>query len=109
MVEGLCRLRVDDRTGCRRLSFVAARTGYCIAAGVTVAAAAGRAAEPAFKTTLHKAVILGKDRMNEDTFKKLKDVGIEGFEAHTVPVDEAKKARELAEKFGLRIHSVMRG
>jgi hexulose-6-phosphate isomerase len=47
--------------------------------------------------------------MNEETFKKLRDAGIAGFEGHTVAVDEAKKARELAEKFGLRIHSVMRG
>ena len=78
------------------------------AAGVGLAAV-GHAAEAPFKTTLHKAVILGKDRMNEETLKKLKDAGLEGIEAYTVPVDDAKKARELAEKCGLRIHSVMGG
>ena len=47
------------------------------AAGVSLAAAAGRAAEPAFKTTLHKAVILSKERMNEENFTKLKEAGME--------------------------------
>ena len=92
------------RTDLNRRDFLAVS-----AAGVSLAATGGRAAEPAYKTTLHKAVILGADRMNEETFKKLKDAGIEGFEAYTVAVDEAKRARELAEKFGLRIHSVMGG
>ena len=92
------------RTGMTRRSFLAVS-----AAGVSLAATAGRHAEPAFKTTLRKAVILGNDRMNEETFKRLKEAGIEGIEGHTVAIDEAKKARELAEKFGLRIHSVMRG
>ena len=77
--------------------------------GVSLVAIGGRAAEPAYKTTLHKAVILGADRMNEEMFKKLKDAGIEGFEARTVAVDKAKRARESAEKFGLRIHSVIGG
>jgi L-ribulose-5-phosphate 3-epimerase len=71
--------------------------------------AAGRLGAAEFKTKLHKAVILGKDRMNEETLKKLKDAGLEGFEGYTVPVEEAKKARELAEKLGLHIHSVMGG
>jgi len=79
------------------------------AASVSLGAIAGRDAGAAFTTTLRKAVILNKDRMNEETFKRLKDAGIEGVEAYTVAVDEAKKARELAEKFGLRIHSVMGG
>mgnify|MGYP005835637747 CR=1 FL=1 len=81
--------------------------------GVSVAGAgglaAGRAGAAEFKTKLRKAVILGADRMNDETFKKLTDAGIEGIEAHTVPVDKAKAARELAEKHGLKIHSVMRG
>ena len=71
--------------------------------------ATGRLGAATFKTTLHKAVILGKNGMNEETFKKLKDTGLEGFEAYTVPVEEAKRARELAEKAGLHIHSVMGG
>ena len=92
------------RTDLSRRDFLAVS-----AAGVSLAATGGRAAEPAYKTTLHKAVILRADRMNEETFKKLKDAGIEGFEAYTVAVDQAKRARELAEKSGLRIHSVMDG
>jgi len=76
------------------------------AAGVGLAAAA-RAAEPAFKTTLKKAVIM--HRVTEDGLKKLKDAGFDGIEAGTVPVEEAKKARELAEKAGLRIHSIIVG
>jgi len=92
------------RTDLSRRDFLAVS-----AAGVSLAATGVRAAEPVYKTTLHKAVILGADRMNEETFKKLKDAGIEGFEAYTVAVDQAKRARESAEKFGLRIHSVMGG
>ncbi|HUT35247.1 MAG TPA: TIM barrel protein, partial [Planctomycetota bacterium] len=90
-------------TRCSRREFLAAS-----AAGAGLLAV-GRADAAPFKTKLHKAVILGANRMNEETFKKLKDTGLEGIEAHTVAVDEAKKARELAEKAGLRIHSVMRG
>ena len=92
------------RTGLSRRGFLAVS-----AAGVSLAATGGRAAEPVYKSTLHKAVILRADRMNEETFKKLKDAGIEGFEGYTVAVDQAKRARELAEKFGLRIHSAMGG
>ena len=76
------------------------------AAGVGLAAV-GQAAEPAFKTTLKKAVIMHK--VTEDGLKKLKDAGFDGIEAGTVPVEEAKKARELAEKAGLRIHSIIVG
>ncbi|MBM4038122.1 MAG: sugar phosphate isomerase/epimerase [Planctomycetes bacterium] len=79
------------------------------AAGAGLAALGHAAEPPAFKTKLRKAVILGPNQMNEETFKKLKDTGLEGIEAHTVAVDAAKAARELADKHGLRIHSVMRG
>ncbi|HRR79437.1 MAG TPA: sugar phosphate isomerase/epimerase family protein [Planctomycetota bacterium] len=72
-------------------------------------AALGRTHAAEFKTKLQKAVILGEKSMNDETLKRLKEAGIEGIEAHTVPVDEAKKARDLAEKYGLKIHSVMRG
>ena len=75
------------------------------------AAALGLAARPLsaapFKTTLHKAVI--RNALKEDELKKIKDAGFHGIEAHTLPVEEAAKARELAEKLGLRIHSVMGG
>jgi hexulose-6-phosphate isomerase len=76
------------------------------AAGVGLLAA-GRLVAAPFKTTLRKAVIMHK--VTEDGLKKLKDAGFEGVEAGTVPVDEAKKAREIAEKLGMRIHSVIQG
>ena len=54
------------RTGMSRRSFLAVS-----AASVSLCATAGRDAEAAFQTTLRKAVILNKDRMNDETFKKL--------------------------------------
>jgi len=86
---------------CSRRDFLAAS-----AAGAAVLAA-GRVGAAPFKTTLKKAVIMHK--VTEDGLKKLKDAGFDGLEAGTVPVDDAKKARELAEKAGLRIHSVILG
>ncbi|MCY3018779.1 MAG: sugar phosphate isomerase/epimerase [Planctomycetota bacterium] len=76
------------------------------AAGIGLMAARPLMAGP-FKTTLRKAVI--RKSPTEDELKKIKDAGFQGIEAHTVPVEEAAKARELAEKLGLRIHSVMGG
>jgi len=77
------------------------------AAGVGLAAAARLGAAP-FKTTLHKATISGKP--SEPGLKQLKDAGFEGIEcgAWNVKPEEAAKSRELAEKLGMRIHSVMR-
>jgi L-ribulose-5-phosphate 3-epimerase len=76
------------------------------AAGASLLAA-GRLVAAPFKTTLHKAVILRK--VTEEDLKKLKDAGFEGVEGGTVPVDEAKAAREIAERLGMRIHSVIGG
>ncbi len=89
-------------TQCSRREFLVTS-----AAGVGLAAAASRAAEGKFKTRLYKAVIMHKP--TEDSLKKLKDAGFDGIEAGTVPVEEAKKARELAEKAGLKIHSIIVG
>jgi len=90
---------------------VVSRRGFLAASGAVGAGLLvvrpGAAAD--FKTKLHKAVILSPNQMNEETFKKLKDAGLEGVEARTVPVEEAKKAREIAEKVGIRIHSVIVG
>ena len=61
-----------------------------------------------YKTTLHKSMIAGTD---EATLKKHKDAGFEGVEttaADATPA-AAAKARETAEKLGMRIHSVLRG
>jgi L-ribulose-5-phosphate 3-epimerase len=85
------------------------RRGFLIssaAAGVGLLAAGQLGAEP-YKTRLRKAVIIRK--VTEDALKNLKDAGFEGVEAGTVPADEAKQAREIAEKLGMRIHSVIGG
>jgi hexulose-6-phosphate isomerase len=78
-------------------------------AAVGVGLAAGRGEEAAFKTTLHKSLIVGK--IEEGVLAKHKDAGFEGVEsgAWSVKPDEAEKARALAEKCGMRIHSVLRG
>jgi len=85
------------------------RRGFLAASAATGLGllAMARGAEPAFKTTLHKAVILHK--VTEDGLKRVKDAGLEGVEADAVSVEDAKKAREMAEKLGLRIHSVFLG
>ncbi len=90
-------------TQCSRRDFLSVS-----AAGVGLLVA-GRLGAAEFKTKLQKAVILGAKQMNEETLKRIKDTGFDGIEAHTVAVDEAKAAREVAEKAGLRIHSVMNG
>ena len=70
--------------------------------------AAGRAGAAPFKTTLHKAMI---GPAKEDLFKKWKDAGFEGCECRQADVtpDQAAKAREMAERVGIKIHSVLRG
>ncbi|MGB9602414.1 MAG: sugar phosphate isomerase/epimerase family protein [Limisphaerales bacterium] len=60
-----------------------------------------------FKTVIKKAVIVQKP--TEDELKKIKDAGFDGVEAGVIPVNEAEKCRTIAEKVGLRIHSVIRG
>ncbi|MBL7133969.1 MAG: sugar phosphate isomerase/epimerase [Phycisphaerae bacterium] len=79
------------------------------AAGAAMAAT-GRsdAADAGFKTKLHKALITGK--INEKTLARMKEAGFEGVEcgAWNVKPAEAEKARAVAEKAGMKIHSVMR-
>jgi hexulose-6-phosphate isomerase len=91
--------------GINRREFLAAGT----AAGIGLWAGRGMAAETAFKTKLKKAMILGKP--DEAGLKKLKDAGFDGAEttAANTPPDEAKACREVAEKLGMKIHSVLRG
>ncbi len=85
------------------------RRGFLAAsgAGAGLLAARGALAAP-FKTTLHKAVIGGHP--NEAALKGIKDTGFEGLEctAWSTSLEQAAKAREAAEKLGLRIHSVLR-
>jgi len=70
--------------------------------------AAGRLCGGEFKTTLHKALI---GPPNEETLRSWKAAGFEGMEAgkwNATP-EEAAEARKIAERLGMRIHSVLRG
>jgi L-ribulose-5-phosphate 3-epimerase len=76
------------------------------AGGATQAAAAADA-PLTFKTKPHKALIA---RPTEDDLKRLKDAGFEGVEGNRdVQPEEAAKMRAIAEKMGMRIHSVLYG
>jgi hexulose-6-phosphate isomerase len=91
--------------GISRREFLAAGA----AAGIGLWAGRGLAAETAFKTKLQKAMILGKP--DEAGLAKLKDARFDGAEttaADTSP-DDAKTCRQVAEKLGMQIHSVLRG
>lgn len=62
----------------------------------------------ALKTTIYKAKIIGKP--DEKTLRDLKDAGFDGVEVSAIMAEEeAKQARELVEKTGLKVHSVLRG
>ena len=75
--------------------------------GLAPHAARAQAAEPAFKTRLRKALIMNKP--SEDGLKRLKDAGYDGVEAGVIPQADAEKCRVIADKLGMRIHSVLRG
>lgn len=71
----------------------------------------GGAAAPAgpltFKTKPHKALIA---RPTEDELKRIKDAGFEGVEgSRNVLPEEAAKLRVVADKLGMRVHSVLYG
>ncbi|MEW6355980.1 MAG: sugar phosphate isomerase/epimerase family protein [Planctomycetota bacterium] len=76
------------------------------AAGATLGLGRRSCAEGEFKHTLHKALI-GKP--TEDYLTKIKEAGFEGIETGIVAPPEAEKGRAVAEKLGMRIHSVLRG
>ncbi|MHC4405419.1 MAG: sugar phosphate isomerase/epimerase family protein [Planctomycetota bacterium] len=86
-----------------RRSFLAASA----AAGATLMTARRSQAAP-FKTTLHKSLI---GAPTEETLTSWKAAGFEGMEARNwsaSPAD-AVEARKVAEKLGMKIHSVLRG
>src|SRR6186713_1072306 len=101
-----------------RREFITTTAG--IAAALSIAPATTRAQAPArgaqtgpppsssltFKTRPHKALIA---RPTEDELKRMKDAGFEGVEARVMPVDQAAKMREVADKIGMRVHSVLYG
>jgi hexulose-6-phosphate isomerase len=91
-----------------RRDFLLASTTLAAGFGFGFGASSHAADAPAaFKTNLHKALIRSKP--TEDEFKRLKDAGFEGVEAGVVPVREAEECRAIADKLGIRIHSVLRG
>jgi hexulose-6-phosphate isomerase len=97
-----------------RRGFMKAGAGAGIAAGLGVGAGQRKAwaVDPVWPT--HKALITAPP--NESVFTEIKRAGFNGVEANlwspkeglTTP-DEAAKARELAGKMGLRVHTVLRG
>src|SRR6185503_4270965 len=111
---------VGDRMGdsINRREFITTPAG--IAAALGIAPSPTRAQGPArgaqtppppsssltFKTRPHKALIA---RPTEDELKRMKDAGFEGVEARVMPVDQAAKMREAADKIGMRVHSVLYG
>ena len=78
-----------------------------VSTGVAAALSLARAADAPLQTTLKKALI--QDKPTAEELKKVKDAGFDGVEASPQPPAEAEKCRAVAEKLGLRIHSVLRG
>ena len=78
------------------------------AASAAALALSHRAEAGPFKTELSKSLI-GKP--TEETLASWKEAGFTGMEtnAWSVSPDEAAKAREIAKKLGMKIHSVLRG
>src|SRR5579863_3234686 len=61
-----------------------------------------------FHGRIRKAKIIGK--VTEAALQPLKDAGFEGVETtHVCPEQEAAEGRAVAEKLGMRVHSVLRG
>jgi hexulose-6-phosphate isomerase len=103
-----------------RRAFIMASTAVAAGMGVGPRAATTPSERPAvratpgapaapltFQTKMHKALI---GRPTEDELKRMKDSGFEGVEgSRSVPPEEAAQMRVLAEKLGMRIHSVLYG
>ncbi len=90
-----------------RREFLATSTALAAGLGFGLGALPAQENAPEFKTKLHKAVIVNKP--TEDELKRLKDAGFDGVEAGIIPPQEAEACRKIAEKSGMRIHSVLRG
>ncbi|MFQ6096224.1 MAG: sugar phosphate isomerase/epimerase family protein, partial [Armatimonadota bacterium] len=90
---------------CDRRRFLATSLGA--AAGLALGSAEESRAQPPFKHTLHKALIVR--RPTEEALRPIKDAGFEGVEAGILSPEEAAQARRVAEKLGMTIHSVLRG
>ena len=85
------------------------RRDFLSATAATGAAlATSRLSAAGFKTRLHKALI-GKPA--ESTLASWKAAGFEGMESNAwnVSPEQAAQGRQMAEKLGMRVHSVLRG
>ena len=78
------------------------------AAASVALAMSGRVQAAPFKTTLHKSLI---GVPTEETLKAWKDAGFEGIEStdRGASPQKAEAARKMAEKLGMKIHSVLYG
>jgi len=98
---------VSQRLNRRDFLATSAGIGAALGLGWGSTGAAKPADAPAFRTKPHKALIISKP--SEDDFKRLKEAGFEGVEGGVISPEEAGKCREIADKLGMRIHSVLRG
>ncbi|MCX6877363.1 MAG: sugar phosphate isomerase/epimerase [Verrucomicrobia bacterium] len=88
----------------KRRNFI--RTSLAASAGLL--SARQLHAQQQFKTKLFKATIVG--RPEEDSLRQLKEAGFNGVETTAVISEsEAADCRRMADKLGMRIHSVLRG
>ncbi len=78
------------------------------AAGLITLVAGLPARAATFKGKIRKAMIVGK--VTEGALQPYKAAGFQGVETtHVCPEDEAAQGRQVAEKLGLKVHSVLRG
>ena len=92
-----------------RRDFLASSTLFTAGCGLGLSGTPNlvRAAEAGSTAKLYKALI--QDKPTEDGLKQLKDAGFDGIEAGIVSPPEAEKCRAVADKLGMKIHSVLRG
>ena len=94
------------KKGVNRREFLATSAAAATGLGLM---AAPRAGAGEFKTTLKKALICGKP--SEAHLAKLKAAGFDGVETNAADASpaDAEECRKVAEKVGMKIHSVLRG
>jgi hexulose-6-phosphate isomerase len=84
------------------------RRRFLAAAGAAALLPRISASAANFRGRIRKAMIIGK--VTESALHPLKEAGFDGVETtHICPEDEAAAGRAVAEKLGMRVHSVLRG
>lgn len=98
---------MDGSRHTTRRQFIAA-TGAVAAAAAAGLGTGASAADKTYKTRLHRAMIVGKP--DEEALRPLKEAGFDGVESTAlIPEEEARECRKVAERMGMRIHSVLAG